>query len=123
MSLHTQTVAELAAGLRARRFSSLELTLHLLGRIERLGPDLNAFVSVTADRALDDARRADELLARGEGGPLTGVPVAHKDIFCTDGIRTTCSSKMLSNFVGTVLPQTRKMMPPLSLLPGSPVTS
>jgi len=99
MSLHTLTVAELAAGLKARRFSSLELTLHFLGRIERLGPDLNAFVTVTADRALDDARRADELLARGEGGPLAGVPVAHKDIFCTDGILTTCSSKMLSNFV------------------------
>jgi len=99
MSLHTLTVAELAAGLTARRFSSLELTLHFLGRIERLGPDLNAFVTVTADRALDDARRADELLARGEGGPLAGVPVAHKDIFCTDGILTTCSSKMLSNFV------------------------
>jgi aspartyl-tRNA(Asn)/glutamyl-tRNA(Gln) amidotransferase subunit A len=99
MSLHTLTVAELAAGLAARRFSSLELTLHLLGRIERLGPDLNAFVTVTADRALDDARRADELRAKGEAGPLTGVPIAHKDIFCTDGILTTCSSRMLSNFV------------------------
>jgi aspartyl-tRNA(Asn)/glutamyl-tRNA(Gln) amidotransferase subunit A len=99
MPLHTLTVAELSAGLRARRFSSLELALHFLGRIERLGPGLNAFVTVTADRALEDARRADELLARGEGGPLTGVPIAHKDIFCTDGILTTCSSKMLSNFV------------------------
>jgi aspartyl-tRNA(Asn)/glutamyl-tRNA(Gln) amidotransferase subunit A len=99
MSLHTLTVAELAAGLKARQFSSLELTLHFLGRIERLGPELNAFVTVTADRALDDARRADELLAKGKGGPLTGVPIAHKDIFCTDGILTTCSSRMLSNFV------------------------
>jgi aspartyl-tRNA(Asn)/glutamyl-tRNA(Gln) amidotransferase subunit A len=99
MSLHTLTVAELAAGLKARQFSSLELALHFLGRIERLGTELNAFVTVTADRALDDARRADELLAKGAGGPLTGVPIAHKDIFCTDGIRTTCSSKMLSNFV------------------------
>ena len=99
MSLHTLTVAELAAGLKARRFSSLDLTLHFLGRIEKLGPDLNAFVTVTADRALADARAADERLARGEGGPLTGVPVAQKDIFCTDGILTTCSSKMLSGFV------------------------
>jgi aspartyl-tRNA(Asn)/glutamyl-tRNA(Gln) amidotransferase subunit A len=97
--MHTSTVSELAAGLRARKFSSLELTLHFLGRIERLGPALNAFVTVTADRALADARAADERLARGEGGPLTGVPVAHKDIFCTDGILTTCSSRMLSNFV------------------------
>jgi len=99
MSLHTLTVAELAAGLAARRFSSLELALHFLGRIERLGPALNAFVTVTADRALDDARRADELRAKGAAGPLTGVPIAHKDIFCTDGIRTTCSSRMLANFV------------------------
>jgi len=99
MSLHTLTVAELAAGLKVRRFSSLDLTLHFLGRIERLGPELNAFVTVTADRALADARAADERLARGEGGPLTGVPVAQKDIFCTDGILTTCSSRMLSGFV------------------------
>jgi len=99
MSLHTLTVAELAAGLESRRYSSLELTLHFLGRIERLGPDLNAFVTVTADRALDDARRADERRAKGEGGPLAGVPIVHKDIFCTDGILTTCASKMLSNFV------------------------
>jgi aspartyl-tRNA(Asn)/glutamyl-tRNA(Gln) amidotransferase subunit A len=97
--MHTLTVSELSAGLRARRFSSLDLTLHLLGRIERLGPELNAFVTITADRALADARAADEQLARGEGGPLTGVPVAHKDIFCTDGVLTTCASRMLSNFV------------------------
>jgi aspartyl-tRNA(Asn)/glutamyl-tRNA(Gln) amidotransferase subunit A len=99
MSLHTLTVAELAAGLRARRFSSLDLTLHFLGRIERMAPALNAFVTITADRALDDARAADAVLAGGGGGPLTGVPIAHKDIFCTDGVRTTCSSRMLSNFV------------------------
>ena len=97
--MHTLTVTELSAGLHARKFSSLELTLHLLGRIETLGPELNAFVTVTADRALEDARAADVLLARGDGGPLTGVPIVHKDIFCTDGIRTTCSSKMLANFV------------------------
>jgi aspartyl-tRNA(Asn)/glutamyl-tRNA(Gln) amidotransferase subunit A len=97
--MHSLTVAELSAGLAAGRFSSLDLALHFLGRIERLGPALNAFVTVTADRALDDARRADQRRARGEAGPLTGVPVAHKDIFCTDGILTTCSSRMLSNFV------------------------
>ena len=99
MSLHTLTVAEMARGLRAREYSSLDLTLHFLGRIERMGPALNAFVTVTADRALADARAADERLARGEGGPLTGVPIAHKDIFCTEGILTTCSSRMLSNWV------------------------
>jgi aspartyl-tRNA(Asn)/glutamyl-tRNA(Gln) amidotransferase subunit A len=97
--MHTLTVTELAAGLRARKFSSLDLTLHFLGRIERFAPGLNAFVTITADRALEDARNADAVLARGEGGALTGVPIAHKDIFCTDGIRTTCSSRMLANFV------------------------
>jgi aspartyl-tRNA(Asn)/glutamyl-tRNA(Gln) amidotransferase subunit A len=97
--MHSLTVAELSAGLRARHYSSLDLTLHFLGRIERLAPALNAFVTVTADRALADARAADAILARGEGGPVTGVPIAHKDIFCTDGILTTCSSRMLSNFV------------------------
>jgi aspartyl-tRNA(Asn)/glutamyl-tRNA(Gln) amidotransferase subunit A len=97
--MHSLTVSELAAGLRARRFSSLDLALHYLGRIERLAPELNAFVTVTADKALAEARAADERLARGEGGPLTGVPIAHKDIFCTDGVLTTCSSRMLSNFV------------------------
>ena len=99
VSLHTLTVAEMARGLRVREYSSLDLTLHFLGRIERMGPALNAFVTVTADRALADARAADERLARGEGGPLTGVPIAHKDIFCTEGILTTCSSRMLSNWV------------------------
>src|SRR5262245_10701738 len=97
--LHTLTVSELANGLRARKFSSLDLTTHFLGRIEKLGPPLNAFVTVTAERALADARAADALLARGEGGPLTGVPIVHKDIFCTDGIATTCGSRMLANFV------------------------
>ena len=70
--MHTQTVSELAAGLRARKFSSLDLTLHFLSRIERLGPELNAFVTVTADRALADARAADELLAQGAGWSAHG---------------------------------------------------
>jgi aspartyl-tRNA(Asn)/glutamyl-tRNA(Gln) amidotransferase subunit A len=97
--VHTLTVAELAAGLAARRFSSVELTGHFLARIERLSPALNAFITVTAERALADAHAADARLARGEGGPLTGVPVVHKDIFCTDGILTTCGSRMLGNFI------------------------
>jgi aspartyl-tRNA(Asn)/glutamyl-tRNA(Gln) amidotransferase subunit A len=97
--LHHQTLAELAAGLRARKFSSVELTKHFLARIERFDGDLNSFITVTADAALQAAEAADRLLAAGEGGPLTGLPIAHKDIFCTDGILTTCGSKMLSNFV------------------------
>jgi aspartyl-tRNA(Asn)/glutamyl-tRNA(Gln) amidotransferase subunit A len=99
MSLHHSTAAELGRGLAARQFSSVEVTRHFLDRISRANASLNAFVTVTAERALDDARRADARIARGEGGPLTGVPLAHKDIFCTSGILTSCGSRMLSNFV------------------------
>jgi aspartyl-tRNA(Asn)/glutamyl-tRNA(Gln) amidotransferase subunit A len=98
-SLHTTTVADLARGLAASEYSSVDLTRHFLERIERLGPALNAFVTVTAERALLEARAADERRARGEGGVLNGVPIAHKDIFCTEGLRTTCGSRMLANFV------------------------
>ena len=99
MSLHHATASEIGRGLRAREYSSVEVTRHFLERIERAGKALNAFVTVTPERALEDARRADARLARGEGGPLTGVPLAHKDIFCTAGIATTCGSRMLANFV------------------------
>jgi aspartyl-tRNA(Asn)/glutamyl-tRNA(Gln) amidotransferase subunit A len=97
--LHHLTVAELAEGLRARRFSSVELVRQFLARIERLNPELNALITVTADQALAAAARADEQLAAGNAGELTGIPIVHKDIFCTDGVLTTCASRMLSNFV------------------------
>ena len=97
--MYTLTIAELSAGLRARRFSSVELTRALLERIARFNPHLNAFLTVTADEALAAAQRADQELQAGRGGPLTGVPIAHKDIFCTRGIRTSCGSKILDNFV------------------------
>jgi aspartyl-tRNA(Asn)/glutamyl-tRNA(Gln) amidotransferase subunit A len=97
--LHHQTLAELAAGLRARRFSSVELTRHFLSRIERLNSELNALITVTGEQALAAAARADQQLASGEAGALTGLPIAHKDIFCTDGVLTTCGSRMLSGFV------------------------
>ncbi|MDY6945121.1 MAG: Asp-tRNA(Asn)/Glu-tRNA(Gln) amidotransferase subunit GatA [Pseudomonadota bacterium] len=97
--MHHLTLAELNEGLRARRFSSVELTRHYLARIERLNPALNALITVTADDALVAAQRADELLASGEAGALAGLPLVHKDIFCTDGVLTTCGSRMLSNFV------------------------
>ncbi|HEU4485090.1 MAG TPA: Asp-tRNA(Asn)/Glu-tRNA(Gln) amidotransferase subunit GatA [Povalibacter sp.] len=97
--LHHQTLAELAAGLRARRFSSVELTRHFLSRIERLNSELNALITVTGEQALAAAARADLQLASGEAGALTGLPIAHKDIFCTDGVLTTCGSRMLSGFV------------------------
>jgi aspartyl-tRNA(Asn)/glutamyl-tRNA(Gln) amidotransferase subunit A len=97
--LHHLTLAQLNEGLRARRFSSVELTRHFLARIERFNPALNAFITVTQDVALAAAQKADQLIAAGEALPLTGLPIVHKDIFCTDGILTTCGSRMLSNFV------------------------
>jgi len=97
--LHHLTLAELNEGLRARRFSSVEITRHFLARIERLNPALNAVITVTGEQALAAAQRADRLLAAGEAGDLTGLPIIHKDIFCTDGVLTTCGSRMLSNFV------------------------
>jgi len=110
--LHRHTLSELAAGLRARRFSSVELVGALLARIEASQPALNAFISVTRDAALAQAAAADRALASGSGGALTGVPIAHKDIFCTAGVRTTCGSRMLDNFVSpydaTVVRRLRK---------------
>jgi aspartyl-tRNA(Asn)/glutamyl-tRNA(Gln) amidotransferase subunit A len=99
MSLHGRTLAELAAGLRAREFSSEELTRIFLQRIEAHQPALNAFISVTTDAALAAARSADAALSSGRVGPLTGLPLVHKDIFCTEGVLTTCGSRMLANFV------------------------
>jgi aspartyl-tRNA(Asn)/glutamyl-tRNA(Gln) amidotransferase subunit A len=97
--LHHMGLTELAVGLRARRFSSVELTEAFLRRIERSQGALNAFISVTREAALADAAAADRALAAGTGGALTGVPIAHKDLFCTRGVRTTCGSRMLGNFV------------------------
>ncbi len=96
--MHNKTLAELAAGLRAGEFSSEELTRHLLARIGRLDPRLNSVITLTEERALAQARAADARLATGEVGPLTGIPFLHKDIFCTDGVRTSCGSRMLDNF-------------------------
>jgi aspartyl-tRNA(Asn)/glutamyl-tRNA(Gln) amidotransferase subunit A len=99
MSVHAKTVAELAAGLKKKEFSSVELTKLYLDRVTASQPELNAFVSVTRDEALAEAAAADRALAVGQAGPITGVPIAHKDIFCTQGVRTTCGSRMLDNFV------------------------
>ncbi|HLU61098.1 MAG TPA: Asp-tRNA(Asn)/Glu-tRNA(Gln) amidotransferase subunit GatA [Gammaproteobacteria bacterium] len=96
--MHTKTIAELSRMLAAGETSSEELTRHYLERI-RAHADLNAFITVTEEEALAEARRADALRRKGEAGPLAGIPIAQKDIFCTDGVKTTCASKMLENFI------------------------
>jgi aspartyl-tRNA(Asn)/glutamyl-tRNA(Gln) amidotransferase subunit A len=97
--LHAQTLTQLAAGLERGDFSSVELTEALLARIETHGKTLNAFVTVTAERALAAAQRADAARDAGNGGVLNGLPLVHKDIFCTRDVLTTCGSRMLENFI------------------------
>lgn len=97
--LHALTLAELARGLEAGDYTSRELTEALLERVSAVGERLNAFITLTADEALAAADRADRHRAEGKSGPLTGLPIVHKDIFCTRGVRTTCGSRMLDNFV------------------------
>jgi len=91
------TLHELGASLAAKRVSSVELTRGFLERIER--SRLNAFITVDPDASLAQARAADDRIARGEAGALTGIPIAHKDLFCARGWRTTCGSRMLAGFV------------------------
>jgi len=92
------TLVELQAALAAKRVSSVELTRLHLERIGRLNGRLNAFVTVDEETSLAQALRADEQRARGEAGPLAGIPIAHKDIFCTRELRTTCGSRMLEHY-------------------------
>ncbi len=97
--MHSLTIAEISQKLRAKEFSSREITQHYLSRIRDLDARFNAFITVTEPQALAAADAADQRLAKGDNNPLCGIPLAHKDIFCTDGVLTTCGSKMLSNFV------------------------
>jgi aspartyl-tRNA(Asn)/glutamyl-tRNA(Gln) amidotransferase subunit A len=97
--LHNLSIGELGRALRAGQTSSVEITRHFLSRIERLNPALNALITVTAEQALASAAAADTRRAAGEQGPLLGIPLIHKDIFCTDGVRTSCGSRMLDNFI------------------------
>ncbi|MCG7960288.1 MAG: Asp-tRNA(Asn)/Glu-tRNA(Gln) amidotransferase subunit GatA, partial [Candidatus Thiodiazotropha taylori] len=97
--MHKKTIVELAAGLKAGEFSSVELTGHFLERIERLDGNINAFITITAEQALAEAAAADEKLKAGDAGPLTGIPIVQKDIFCTQGVKTSCGSRMLDNFI------------------------
>jgi len=99
VSLHGETLADLARRLRAKAVSAAELAGACLDRIERFNPRLNAFITVDRGKTLAQARAADARIAKGEAGPLTGIPIAHKDLFCASGWRTTCGSRMLAGFV------------------------
>ncbi len=94
-----KSLKELAQALATKQISSVELSTLFLDRIERLNPDINAFVTVDREKTLAMARAADARIAAGTAGSLTGIPVAQKDIFCAEGWTTTCGSKMLANFV------------------------
>lgn len=97
--MYHKTLAELSAALHRGEISSEELTQIYLARITRLDGALNSFITVTAKQALAQARVADRRLSAREAGPLTGIPIAHKDIFCTKGVKTSCGSRMLDPFI------------------------
>ncbi len=94
-----KTISQLSIGLAAKEFSSKELTQMFLERIKKFNPLLNAFITVTNDVALVQAQAADRRRQQGLAGPLTGIPIAQKDIFCTNGVRTSCGSRMLDCFI------------------------
>lgn len=97
--MHNKTLAELSYSLHHKEFSSVELTQHYLQRIKKFDAQLNSFITVCEDSALAEAKAADQRLQAGNAAPLTGIPLAQKDIFCTQGIKTSCGSKMLDNFI------------------------
>ena len=97
--MYQQSLSRLSTLLHASRISSEELTRIYLERSEAHNNDLNCYITLTPELAMEQARAADRLLRSGTAGPLTGIPVAHKDIFCTDGVKTSCASRMLDNFI------------------------
>jgi aspartyl-tRNA(Asn)/glutamyl-tRNA(Gln) amidotransferase subunit A len=94
-----QTIAELSKDLQTKKTSSVELTTYFLNRIKEHNKSLNCFITVCEEDALKHAKIADEKRAQGTAHPLTGIPIAQKDIFCTLGVKTSCASKMLDNFI------------------------
>lgn len=99
MDIHSLTITEVKEGFKKKKFSSTELTKKYLERIKKNEPKIHAFVTTTEERALKDAKKADELLAKGADLPMLGIPFSIKDNFLTDGIRTTASSRVLDNFI------------------------
>lgn len=97
--MHNLTIKEMSEKLHAGEITSVQLTQHYLDRISKYDAELNAYVTVTPELAMEMAKEADQRLQNGTAELLTGIPVAHKDIFCTDGVKTSCSSKMLDNFI------------------------
>ncbi|MBF6648112.1 Asp-tRNA(Asn)/Glu-tRNA(Gln) amidotransferase subunit GatA [Methylobacter sp. BlB1] len=96
--MHNKSITDLAKGLRSGEFSSVELTQAFLNRIKQHS-SLNCYITVTEDLALQEAKAADDRIAKGDATLLTGIPIAQKDIFCTQGVKTTCGSKILDNFI------------------------
>jgi aspartyl-tRNA(Asn)/glutamyl-tRNA(Gln) amidotransferase subunit A len=97
--MHTKSLSELSAALHSGEITSVELTQHYIDRIKAHNDTINAFITLTEESAIEQARAADIQLRNKTAGRLTGIPLAHKDIFCTEGIRTSCASKMLDNFI------------------------
>jgi aspartyl-tRNA(Asn)/glutamyl-tRNA(Gln) amidotransferase subunit A len=94
-----ETIASLVKSLQSKKISSVELTQYFLKRIKQFDSTLNSFITITEEEALQAAKKADEQRAQGKAKQLTGIPIAHKDIFCTQGIKTSCGSKMLDNYI------------------------
>ena len=97
--IYSMSLCELKTGLVNKEFSSTEILNLLLDRISTIGKPLNAFITITAEQAIDDASKADKIIAKGNANSLTVLPIAHKDLFCTRDVLTSCASRMLNNFI------------------------
>ena len=97
--MHQKTIKQLSSELTLKKISSVELTKEFLKRVRLYDSKINSFITIDEERALAEAKEADVLIKKGANTFLTGIPIAHKDIFCTKGIKTSCGSKMLDNFI------------------------
>ena len=97
--MHERTITELSKDLAEKKFSSLELTEHFINRIKKYDTKLNSFITITEEHAINQAKKIDSEIAKNKLRPLSGIPIAQKDIFCMKNVKTTCGSKMLENFI------------------------